>query len=308
MLPDAHRIYAALDLYLIGLEIRRRLDLYVDHAKRPGIWKREHYLDRMTLKQLFFAYFQYYTIQGYIILAALSIFYAAHNPPTLLAGIATVVVVFFLYPMIWYILHRWVLHSQFMYKSPLTASAWKRVHYDHHQDPNRLSVLFGALYTTVPTIALATMPVGWLIGGAGGAAVGFATGVIMTCLYEFGHCIQHLSYKPKSKYLQFIKKRHLEHHFYDEKGNFGVTSFWPDRMFHTLYVRKNRPKSPTVFNLGYTKEVAERYPWVARLSGGVEEGHPRQRERNLARARAAQEAGTESDEEEAAREKQPQDV
>jgi hypothetical protein len=36
-------------------------------------------------------------------------------------------------------------------------------------------------------------------------------------------------------------------------------------------------KSPTVFNLGYTPEVAEHYPWVARLSGGVATGHPRQR-------------------------------
>jgi hypothetical protein len=32
-----------------------------------------------------------------------------------------------------------------------------------------------------------------------------------------------------------------------------------------------------VFNLGYTPQVAERYPWVARLSGGVATGHPSQR-------------------------------
>ena len=37
--------------------------------------------------------------------------------------------------------------------------------------------------------------------------------------------------------------------------------------------------SPTVFNLGYTPEVAERYPRVAELSGGVATGHPRQRDR-----------------------------
>jgi hypothetical protein len=32
-----------------------------------------------------------------------------------------------------------------------------------------------------------------------------------------------------------------------------------------------------VFNLGYTPEIAELYPAVARLSGGVATGHPRQR-------------------------------
>ena len=69
-------------------------------------------------------------------------------------------------------------------------------------------------------------------------------------------------------------------------------------MFGTFYDRPERPnKSPTVFNLGYTDEVAKserariapgnpepcgawftlRYPWVAELSGGVATGHPRQR-------------------------------
>jgi sterol desaturase/sphingolipid hydroxylase (fatty acid hydroxylase superfamily) len=140
-------------------------------------------------------------------------------------------------------------------------------------------VLFGALYTTLPTIALVTIPVGWLIGGSGGAAVAFATGLVITCAYEFFHCIQHLSYKPKAPWLVEMKQRHMEHHFHDEDGNFGITSFWPDRLFGTYYHRPERPlKSPTVFNLGYTEAMAERYPWVARASGGVASGHPRQRE------------------------------
>jgi hypothetical protein len=68
------------------------------------------------------------------------------------------------------VLHRWVLHSRWMFKVPLLASTWKRIHYDHHQDPNHLEVLFGALHTTLPTIALATAPIGYAIGGFGGAA------------------------------------------------------------------------------------------------------------------------------------------
>jgi hypothetical protein len=51
-----------------------------------------------------------------------------------------------------------------MWKSRLLASTWKRIHYDHHQDPNHLEVLFGALHTTLPTIAVATLPIGWAIG------------------------------------------------------------------------------------------------------------------------------------------------
>lgn len=252
--------------------------MFVEHTKRPGIWNRAHFLDRMTLRELVVAYFQYYAIQAYILLAVLSIAIAIWNPPSLLAGAAAAGFTILAYPLIWYLLHRHVLHSQWMYKSPLTAKVWKRIHYDHHQDPNHLEVLFGALYTTLPTIAVSVIPVGWLIGGMGGAAVAFATGLIVTCVYEFAHCIQHLSYKPKHPLLVEMKRRHMAHHFHDENGNFGITSFWPDRLFGTLYEREDRPaKSATVFNLGYTDEVAQSYPWVSDMSGGVAKGHPRKR-------------------------------
>lgn len=39
-----------------------------------------------------------------------------------------------------------------------------------------------------------------------------------------------------------------------------------------------------MFNLGYTPEVAEVYPHVARLSGGVATDHPRERVRPKAGA------------------------
>jgi sterol desaturase/sphingolipid hydroxylase (fatty acid hydroxylase superfamily) len=255
--------------------------LIVEHAKRPGIWNRDHYLDRMTLKELTVAYFQYYAIQAYLLLAVVSIGIAIWNPPSLLAGAAAALFAILAYPLVWYLLHRYVLHSQWMYKSALTARTWKRIHYDHHQDPNHLEVLFGALYTTLPTIAVATIPTGYLIGGVGGAAVCFAAGLLATCFYEYMHCIQHLSYKPKNRWAAELKKRHMAHHFHDEKGNFGITSFWPDRLFGTFYNREERPqKSATVFNLGYTDETATRFPWVARLSGGVAKGHPRRRAAN----------------------------
>ena len=165
-----------------------------------------------------------------------------------------------------------------MFKVPFLASTWKRIHYDHHQDPNRLEILFGALHTTLPTIALATAPIGYLIGGTGAALAAFATGLITTCVYEFFHCIQHLAYKPKRKWVMEMKARHMAHHFHDERGNYGITNYFWDKLFHTYYERIDKDKkSETVFNLGYTPEVAERYPWVARLSGGVATGHPSQR-------------------------------
>jgi sterol desaturase/sphingolipid hydroxylase (fatty acid hydroxylase superfamily) len=247
-------------------------------AARRGFWNQVHHLDRMTFRELVVAYFQYPGVIAYLSLAALAIGGWAWQPAPLLATAAAVGVSILIYPLVWYALHRWVLHSRWMFKVPALAATWKRIHYDHHQNPNHLEVLFGALHTTLPTIALATVPVGWAIGGFGGAAAALATGLLTTCVYEFCHCIQHLSYNPKNKLLATIKARHMAHHFHDETGNFGITNYFWDRLFGTLYEKvSERKKSPTVFNLGYTPEVAERYPRVGELSGGVATGHPRTR-------------------------------
>ena len=250
-------------------------------AVNGGIWRRSHYLDRMTLKQLWIAYFQYPAIIAYILLsiAAVGVWFA--YPASLMETAVTVGLTVLAYPLIWYCLHRWVLHSNWMFKVPALASTWKRIHYDHHQDPNHLEVLFGALHTTLPTIAIVTLPIGYAIGGIGGAAAALAAGLVTTCTYEFVHCIQHLAYKPKSAIIAEMKKRHMAHHFHDENGNYGITNYFWDKALGTFYDRSQRPqKSVTVFNLGYTEDVAERYPWVKKLSGGViAKGHPRKRER-----------------------------
>lgn len=108
------------------------------------------------------------------------------------------IAVVLVYPVVWYLLHRYVLHGRVLYKIKWTATLWKRIHFDHHQDPHLLDVLFGAPVTTLPTIAFITLPIGYLIGGVGTAAAAFGTGVAITCIYEFFHCIQHLNYKPRS--------------------------------------------------------------------------------------------------------------
>ena len=252
-------------------------DSPADQSRLP-FWKRSHYLDRMNLRELVVAYFQHYTIVAYLTITALCAVALVWFPVTPLAALGAALAGLVVYPLVWHLLHQYVLHGQWMYRSKLLSPTWKRIHYDHHQDPNDLNVLFGALHTTLPTIAIATGPVGWAIGGPGGALVAFATGILTTCYYEFMHCIQHLSFKPKWKWVQFQKQRHNEHHYFHEDGNYGITNYVWDRLLGTYYEKKDRPKrSPTVFNLGYTEEVAMHYPWVKELSGGIASGHPRRR-------------------------------
>ncbi len=239
-------------------------------------WRGRSYdLGRMSLGELWRAYLLYPAIQIYLVLAvggAVLAGTASHGwGRPLLAVLATLVA----YPFAWYLIHRFVLHGRWLYRSEWTASLWKRIHFDHHQDPHRLEVLFGSPANTVPTMAAITLPIGGAIGGLGGAAAAFATGLLTTCAYEFCHCIQHLNYKPHSRLLQYMKQTHLLHHFHHEGGNYGIVSFLPDRLFDTYYAdSRSRPRSPHVFNLGYDLEQAQRFPWVMRQTGAPPRDRP----------------------------------
>ena len=118
-----------------------------------GIWRRSHYLDRMTLKELWIAYFQYPAIIAYILIAAVVdralVRLSGERDPRLSPRLRSSSS-----PIRWSGMRSTAgsLHSRWMFKVPALAATWKRIHYDHHQDPNHLEVLFGALYTTLPTI------------------------------------------------------------------------------------------------------------------------------------------------------------
>jgi sterol desaturase/sphingolipid hydroxylase (fatty acid hydroxylase superfamily) len=120
----------------------------------------------------------------------------------------------------------------------------------------------------MPTILAVTIPFGWFLGGPAGAALAATMGLLLTCFYEFCHCIEHLRYAPQYLFIQRMKKLHLAHHFHNENGNYGITDFSWDRIFRTFYSSvKKRPRSATVFNLGYDDEESKKFPWVAELSG-----------------------------------------
>ena len=237
-------------------------------AIRWGPWSgRKYFLNKMTLGELVVAYFTYHAILTYLVLIAASLWIAVASAQGPWGPLAAAAVTALIYQLIEYLVHRYLLHSRFLYRHQITAALWKRIHYDHHQDPNDLSVLFGALSNTLPTIFVITAPIGWVIAGLPGAAAAVATALTMFSLYEFCHCIQHLPFVPRWRWLRELKRHHLAHHFHSEQGNFGITNFFWDRIFGTLYLRPREiVRSPTVHNLGYTGAEREAYPWVAQLS------------------------------------------
>ncbi len=231
-------------------------------------WKEQNYLlNRMTFDDLVRAYITYPAIQVYAVLIIGCLIAAAMTFTSLWATAFAFGLGAFLFPIAWYVLHRFVLHGSWMYKTPHLARLWKRVHYDHHRFPNDLSVLFGGLHTTLPTIVLVAGPAGWLISGVAGAGAAIAGTLVMTCITEFLHCGQHLAFEPKSTFWKVMKERHLAHHFHNEHGNYGITEFVWDRVFGTFYrTQEDAPRTRTARNLGYDAEMAKKYPWVKELT------------------------------------------
>ena len=231
-------------------------------------WKNEDYLlNRMTFKDLIRAYVTYPAIQAYFALIVLTVAFGAVTTGSWVRFAAAFGIGALLFPIAWYVVHRFVLHGSWMYKSKRLAALWKRVQYDHHRFPNDLSVLFGGLHTTLPTILLVAGPLGFLIEGWAGAAGAIAGTLAMTALTEFLHAGEHLAFEPKSQFWKDIKKRHLAHHFHNENGNYGIAEFFWDKAFGTFYAEtSDRPRSATARNLGYTDETAQKYPWVKELT------------------------------------------
>ena len=231
-------------------------------------WKEEEYLlNNMTFDDLVRAYVTYPAIQVYALILLGCFAFGAVTTTSWLLFATTIAVGAILFPIAWYITHRFILHGSWMYKFQPLAALWKRVHYDHHRFPNDLSVLFGGLHTTLPTILFVAGPIGYAIHGPAGGAGAIVGTVIMTCVTEFLHAGEHLAFEPKSKFWKDMKRRHLAHHFHDETGNFGIAEFFWDKIFGTYYDQsEDRSRSATARNLGYTDETAKKYPWVKALT------------------------------------------
>ena len=236
-------------------------------------------LGAMSLRELIVAYVTWPSILLYWILCIAAVAGAVwlgvlHSP---LKALLAVGIGLLIYPIFEYALHRYVLHNRWLYRNPFTANLWKRIHYDHHQDPNRLDVLFGSPTNTLPAIATPSLLIGYAVGGWPSALIVLATALLLFSFYEFCHCVQHLNYTPKSAWLRRIKKNHMAHHFHSEQGNFGITTNIVDHLVGSYYENSDeRPRSVHVYDLGYDAAEQQLYPWVAERSGPAR-GRPRVR-------------------------------
>lgn len=201
-----------------------------------------------------------YVAMGTLLAAALVTFYGADW--RLLAGFAGAVVLFSFFE---YVVHRFLYHNRLMFRFRATAQFWRHLHYAHHMDPNDIGEIAAPAYFTLPIVVVVGAPIGWLVGGLPGSLAGMTAGVWLLIAYEYAHGYTHLVTAPGSAYGRMLRRLHMLHHFHSEKGNYGVTSPVFDFVFGSYYDSPAQvERCSTVRNLGYTDEMAKRYPWVDR--------------------------------------------
>lgn len=129
-----------------------------------------------------------------------------------------------------YWLHRLLFHWEARPGTAMARVHWAihGVHHEHPDDPRRLVM---PLVVTVPLAAglsvafrYALGPTLWFPVGAG-----FALGYL---LYDMIHYHVHDN-RPRTRIGRSLRRRHLLHHFDDDRAGFGVSAPWWDVVFCT---------------------------------------------------------------------------
>lgn len=147
-----------------------------------------------------------------------------------------------------YVTHRFFFHLK-PPKNPVLLQLLKRLHYDHHEDPNNLKLLFLPVWYTAPQFLLVGF-IAFFITGHLYLTIAFITGAMGYQLYyEWKHYVAHRPIKPITPWGRMLKRYHLLHHFKSEHYWYGVTNPVMDRLLGTMKEEKEVETSQTARKL-----------------------------------------------------------
>ena len=147
-----------------------------------------------------------------------------------------------------YLVHRFLFHMKTP-TNPFLLKTIKRLHFDHHVDPNNLKLLFLPLWFSLPNFIIASS-IFYLITVNLQLTIAFLAGIMVYFLYyEWKHFVAHKPIQPRTEMGRKIKKAHLWHHFKNENYWFGVTHTSLDKTLGTFKDQKLVEKSETARNL-----------------------------------------------------------
>ena len=147
-----------------------------------------------------------------------------------------------------YTTHRFLFHMP-PPKNERLLKFLKRIHYDHHEVPNDLDLLFLPVWYSVPNNSL-LLVIAWLVTGSWNVAVAVVFGAVVALLYyEWVHYVAHRPIKPLTAWGRWMKKVHQWHHYKNENYWFGVTNPSMDFVMGTWREEKEAELSSTARKL-----------------------------------------------------------
>ncbi|MEI5639782.1 MULTISPECIES: sterol desaturase family protein [unclassified Pseudoalteromonas] len=156
-----------------------------------------------------------------------------------------------------YIAHVWVFHMP----APANPKWYKylyRLHMGHHDMPKRLDILITPFWFTLPVLMLNMFgfyAVTSSIDITLAATLGLVLGYIE---FEWFHLLVHSPYSCKTRWLKFIQKRHMAHHYITEKRWFTVTPL--GSLLDDLFLTGGRVETATPSNNPKNGELSKDDP------------------------------------------------
>ncbi len=110
-----------------------------------------------------------------------------------------------MYSLAEYATHRFIFHLK-PPKNAFLLKTLKRLHYDHHTNPNELHLLFLPLWYSVPNIAISGT-IFYFLSSSFVMTNAFIAGIMLFLLfYEWKHYIAHRPIQPISPWGRWMKK------------------------------------------------------------------------------------------------------
>lgn len=129
-----------------------------------------------------------------------------------------------------YVMHRFLFHWKSRFR--LVQSFLFVMHGNHHKCPrDRYRNLMPAI-VSVPLAVMLYYVCLIILGNVVGRSFffGFLCGYV---LYDGWHYATH-QYRFSNRFLKYVQKHHLQHHYYAPDNNYAVTSPWIDKIFGSL--------------------------------------------------------------------------
>lgn len=140
-----------------------------------------------------------------------------------------------------YVLH-WICPRQ-----PTLYRWMYRLHYGHHDLPNRHDLMYMPLWLTLPMTVGNYLAFRWLLPDLQAAHMAFCGALLGYLVFEAAHLLCHVPLPVHDGMWRRVRSRHLAHHFVDEQRCFSVSppAQWIDRLTGRRHAGEGEPGALT---------------------------------------------------------------